>query len=123
VQPEENLGWCAAMNLGLRRAQELGLRYLLQLNADCEIESGALEALVDALEADAGVAGAMPLLHDGTRIWSAGSDLRFGPNQVKHRCHGLPLSEAPRATDARRLRSRRLCAAALLRDREHRRLR
>lgn len=94
-RPGHNLGWCAAMNHGIAFARARAMPYLLQLNADCEIEPEAIARLVDALEADPHVAAAMPLLHDGARIWSAGSELRFGPNQVRHRLHGRPLAEAP----------------------------
>jgi GT2 family glycosyltransferase len=51
-----NLGFSAGCNLGCRQATE---RYILFLNPDCILESGSLQYLLQALEADpkAGMAG------------------------------------------------------------------
>ncbi len=95
--PGRNLGYCAAINRGLARALEKDTPYLCLINADVRIEGDCLARLVEALEADPQVAGVGPLLTtaDGSRVWSAGSRLRFGPNQIAHRSHGSPSACAP----------------------------
>lgn len=98
LRPRENVGYCAAVNLGLERARELGYSLFLLVNNDTETDAGAIEGLVDALQSDASFAGVGPLLTTGggDRIWSAGAFLRFGPNEVIQRGIGQVIDEAPR---------------------------
>lgn len=97
VRPGKNLGYCAAINLGLARCIDEGIDYLCLVNTDIRIEPDCLARLVEALEPRPQVAGVGPLLttREGSRIWSAGSNLRFGPNEIAHRAHGLPCHSAP----------------------------
>jgi GT2 family glycosyltransferase len=98
IVPPSNIGYCAAVNIGLAQAIEHGYELLLLINNDTEIASGVIEGMVDVLGADDSVAGVGPLLttDGGDRIWSAGAFLRFGPNQVKQRGLGRRIEEAPR---------------------------
>ena len=97
VAPEKNVGYCAAVNIGVERAIERGDPLMLFVNNDTETEAGAIERLVDALLSERDVAGIGPLVTDakGSSIWSAGAFLRFGPNEVIQRGIGLPIDEAP----------------------------
>jgi GT2 family glycosyltransferase len=76
-----NEGFAAAVDLGAARARAL---YVLPLNADAELEPGAVAALVAALEADPGLGGAAPRILqveggardvDAARLYSAGMGL------------------------------------------------
>lgn len=98
VRPRCNVGYCAAVNLGLARAREAGIGLFLLVNNDTQTHEGAIEGLVDSLLADEDVAGVGPLLTTagGQKIWSAGAFLRFGPNEVIQRGIGQPIANAPR---------------------------
>ena len=97
LRPGTNVGYCAAVNLGLERARELEFALFLLVNNDTETDPGAIEGLVDAILSDESFAGVGPLLTTGgARIWSAGAFLRFGPNEVIQRGIGQAISEAPR---------------------------
>ncbi|MCA8972600.1 MAG: glycosyltransferase family 2 protein [Planctomycetes bacterium] len=98
LRPRTNVGYCAAVNLGLARARELGIELFLLVNNDTVTEPSAIESLVDALLGDETVAGVGPLLttERGKRIWSAGAYLRFGPNEVIQRAIGKTIDAAPR---------------------------
>ncbi len=54
-----NLGFAAAVNLGVRRT---GAAAVLVLNADTVLEAGALPTLLGALESDEGLGGVQPRL-------------------------------------------------------------
>lgn len=64
VARSENLGYSRGNNLGLAEAHG---RYLLLLNPDTEVEAGALEAMVDYMDAhpDVGVLGPRLVFADG----------------------------------------------------------
>jgi GT2 family glycosyltransferase len=72
IENSENVGFAAANNQALRQAQG---RYLVLLNSDTEVLSGALPHLVNALERhpEAGAAGPRMLNPDGTLQNSYGS--------------------------------------------------
>lgn len=59
-----NVGFAQACNQGARLTQG---RYLLFLNPDTVVEPGALEALVDYLEANPGVAAVGPVVDEGAQ--------------------------------------------------------
>lgn len=98
LRPGENVGYCAAVNLGLKRADALDYPLFLLVNNDTETEQGSIEGLVDALLSDEDAAGVGPLLTTagGDKIWSAGAFLRFGPNEVIQRGIGQGIEEAPK---------------------------
>ncbi len=95
--PGHNVGYCRACNIGIERAIERGIDYVLFVNNDTRTPQGTIEALVDTLAADSDAAGVGPLLTTqcGDCIWSAGSFFRFGPNEVRQRGLGRPLVSAP----------------------------
>ena len=79
--PGRNLGYCRAVNLGFRRAQEKGAEYVLLLNNDLRFGPDLLRLLLEALEADGAAGSAGPLILDPEgRVWSAGGVFRFGPS-------------------------------------------
>ncbi len=96
-RPGRNLGFCEAVNRGLREAAAGGIPYLCLANDDALPDPDCLRALATALEGDEDLAGVGPLLtcEGGTRIWSAGAFFRFGPNLVRHALAGRPIEEAP----------------------------
>jgi len=65
VRSERNLGFAAGCNLG---AKSTTRSYILFLNPDCVLEPGALQRLVEVLEAnpDAGMVGGLLIDPDGT---------------------------------------------------------
>jgi len=52
VESGGNLGFSGGNNVGMRRALEDGMRYVILLNNDTEVEAGFLAPLVQAMEAD-----------------------------------------------------------------------
>jgi GT2 family glycosyltransferase len=59
IQNKDNLGFACACNMGIQAATG---DYLLFLNPDCEVQAGALEKLIDAIETNERVGMAGPLL-------------------------------------------------------------
>jgi GT2 family glycosyltransferase len=77
----ENVGFAAALDLGASRTRA---PYVLPLNADTELEPGAVAALVAALDADPGLGGVAPRILQvegeardvgAARLYSAGQGL------------------------------------------------
>lgn len=52
IESGSNLGFSGGNNVGMRRAVADGMRYVMLLNNDTEVDAGFLEPLVNALEAD-----------------------------------------------------------------------
>jgi GT2 family glycosyltransferase len=83
IRSDENLGFTHAANLGARRANGT---YLVFLNNDTEVESGWLEALIDAAEdgPDVGAVGAMQVSPEGrireagVAVWSDATGMGYG---------------------------------------------
>lgn len=67
IRNNENLGYAAGNNVGIRTAIDRGATYVLVLNNDVTVEPGFLGPLVEALEADAMAAIAVPRLLDARR--------------------------------------------------------
>ncbi len=98
-----NLGYCAAVNHGLRWARARGCEYALLLNPDVRLPAGFLRPLVDVLAHDPSVAAVAPtmLQPDGT-VWSEGADVTFAPNLARLRHQGAPphpVTHGPEAVD------------------------
>jgi GT2 family glycosyltransferase len=77
----ENTGFAAAVNLGASRTRADSI---LVLNADTVLEPGAVELLLDALEADPGLGGVQPRIlqldasgggEEAVRVYSVGQSL------------------------------------------------
>ncbi len=76
IQNKENTGFTGGNNLGIKKALELGMDYILVLNPDTTVEKNAIEILVEALDDnDAGIVCPKILLEDRETIWFAGKDL------------------------------------------------
>lgn len=110
VQNDRNLGYAGGMNVGIRRALELGADHVLLLNNDVEVEPGAVAALVS--EAD-GAGALSPLItfasHPET-VWYAGAS--FDPKRGyhgRHRGFGRPAAEFTGVSE-----TERACGAAML---------
>lgn len=79
---EENLGFAAGTNVGIRRALEDAPRYVLLLNNDTEVVPATLTSLVAAAEErpEAGIVSPLILYADEERVWFRGSyRRRFWP--------------------------------------------
>lgn len=84
----ENQGFAAGVNVGIRRALQLGAEYVLILNNDALVAPKCLEELVLAAKADSMIGICVPkILHyyQPTRIWSAGAQWTRLPPRVKMR--------------------------------------
>ncbi len=89
VAPGRNLGYCRAVNQGMRKLISLGADYILLLNNDVRIREPLVAPLVEAMEADekSGSAGPKILYPDG-RIWCAGGVFHIGPSVTRLRGMG-----------------------------------
>ena len=114
VRSEENLGFAGGMNLGLRRALEVGADYALTLNNDTVVGAALVTALVEEAERrrDAGALCSKILFFDPPdRVWYAGA--RYDPRrgyQRRHRGYG----ERDGAAYADVVETERACGAAML---------
>lgn len=87
-QNEKNLGFAGGCNVGLRAARG---RYLALLNQDTQVRPGWLAALVQALEAGAGVVGSLALLPDGVTVQHAGGIVEWPTAIARHIGYGEAL--------------------------------
>ncbi len=114
VRSEQNLGFAGGNNLGIERALELGVDFVLVLNNDTEVEPGAVAALVDEARhtPDAGALCAKLLYADPPdRIWFAGAD--FDPRRgYNGRQRGYGDADGP--AFAAVAETDRACGAAML---------
>lgn len=114
LRSEQNLGFAGGMNLGLRRALELGSAYVVALNNDTEVEPRFVAELVAEAARRHGVAALCSkiLLFDQPDvIWYAGA--RYDPRrgyQGRHRGYG----ERDGAAYADVVETERACGAAML---------
>lgn len=95
---QENVGFPAACNVGIRRALEMGADYVLLFNTDAQATPGMLEALVRAAESDprVGIVGPAVLMEDGRTTWYRGGYFNSVLGYTKHPGMGRPF-EASRA--------------------------
>jgi GT2 family glycosyltransferase len=115
----KNTGFAAAVDLG---AERTAAPFVMPLNADTELEPGSVAALVAALEADPGLAGAAPRILqlegegrdvESARLYSAGQALTRDGRAVE-----IGAGE-PQGVEARRGREVfGVCGAACLLRRE-----
>jgi GT2 family glycosyltransferase len=91
IKAEENYGFSAGNNLGIRHALEQGADYVLLLNNDTEVEQGFLTKLVETAEQkrNAGIVTSKILVAgtDPPRIWCAGGELDFLHGKGVYRGH------------------------------------
>ena len=105
VRNERNLGYAGGMNVGIRRALELGADAVLLLNNDVEVEPGAIAALARGAEGAGAVCPVIVFADDPGRVWYSGA--RFDPRRGYNGRHLTDTIEAPRETE-------RICGAAVL---------
>jgi hypothetical protein len=115
----ENVGFAAAVNLGVARTSA---KSILVLNADTVLEPGSAERLVAALSADPGLAGVQPRLLqlvggtrdvEGARVYSAGQALTGDGRAIE-----LEAGEAQSPATLRGGEVFGVCGAACLMRRE-----
>lgn len=80
VENGANLGFCAGNNRGAERARDLGAQFLLFLNNDATVAPDAVARLVAAMESDASIGAASPLIFHATppdKVWFAAGNLHL----------------------------------------------
>ena len=105
IRNERNLGYAGGMNVGIRRALDLGADAVLLLNNDVEVEPGAIAALADAAERAGAVCPVIVFADRPERVWYSGA--RFDPRRGYNGRHLTDELQAPRETE-------RICGAAVL---------
>ncbi|MEM7203383.1 MAG: glycosyltransferase family 2 protein [Planctomycetota bacterium] len=100
---DDNLGYCAAMNLGIEWAQRRAADLVLFLNNDVRLPAGFLDPMVEVMARDSSVACVGPtMLRPDGLVWCQGGAIAFHPNMLKLRGEGgppAPSSEGPVAVD------------------------
>jgi GT2 family glycosyltransferase len=109
IRNERNLGYAGGMNVGIRRALELGADAVLLLNNDVEVEPGAVAALAAALDGAGAVCPLIVFADDPARVWYSGA--RFDPRRGYNGRHRTDRLESAAETE-------RICGAAVLIPRE-----
>jgi GT2 family glycosyltransferase len=64
IQNETNLGYTGGNNVGIRRALDMGVKYVLLLNNDTIVDPELLNNLVDEIESDSSIGIAGPTVFD-----------------------------------------------------------
>jgi GT2 family glycosyltransferase len=83
---DQNRGFSAGANIGIKRALDLGASYVCLLNNDTVVAPECLEHLIAAGENEPTAGIAVPKIYyhdDPTRIWSAGARWEAFPPRVK----------------------------------------
>lgn len=79
IKNEENLGYAAGNNMGIRFALERMADYVLLLNNDTEVEKDFLARLVNVAEKDKKIGIASPVIFNGynRQIWFSGGRINW----------------------------------------------
>lgn len=88
IENKENLGFTGGNNVGLERILSGNYDYVWILNNDTVVAENSLKYLLDAMEADLGIAAASgKILYDDPQnlIWYAGSRFNFWTLQAAHK--------------------------------------
>lgn len=91
IKAEENRGFAAGCNIGIRYALTHGADYVLLLNNDTIIDYRAIEKLVMAMEShyEVGIMGGkIYYYNDPSRIWYAGGKISFPSARCIHFKYG-----------------------------------
>lgn len=104
IETASNSGYAGGMNVGMRRAIELGAEYALLLNTDIEVKEGTLRAFRSAAEEHPDGAFFGPRLWDVHRTkerWSVGGYWDWGQGTVRtaYEYPGEIASKAPRQVE------------------------
>lgn len=105
IRNDRNLGYAGGMNVGIRRAVELGADAVLLLNNDVELEPGAIAALVSSAEGAGAVCPLIVFADNPARVWYSGAS--FDPRRGYNGRHRTDSLESVAETE-------RICGAAVL---------
>jgi GT2 family glycosyltransferase len=114
VALEQNMGFCAGMNAGARRATELGAEQLLFLNNDIEVDPHFVAALVDEAGRRPDAAALLPKIYladPPDRIWYFGAKL--DPRKGYQGAH-VGFNEVDEGQFSEVTETERACGAAML---------
>lgn len=86
IKNEENLGYAAGNNVGIRFALERMADYILLLNNDTEVEKDFLTRLVGAAEKDEKIGLASPVIFNGRnrQVWFSGGKIKWLAMKTAH---------------------------------------
>lgn len=92
IKNNENLGFAAACNQGMKVALDKGADFVFLLNNDAELRADTIAQLVLAAgrHPEGGLFAGKILSGDGRRIWCAGVDVGFYPNLQRMRGFNEP---------------------------------
>lgn len=116
IRSEENVGFAAGYNIGLRYAIRQNCDFLFLLNNDTVLAHDSLSVLVDALQANDELGLVMPKIYYADEpdvVWSAGADYRPWLGEVTNDWRGVP--DAP-FSSVRDITFAPFCAALFRRD-------
>lgn len=87
IKNEENLGFAAGNNVGIRFSLERMADYVLLLNNDTEVENDFLSKLIEVAESDASIGLISPVIFDGNtkEVWFSGGDILWKKMSSLHR--------------------------------------
>jgi GT2 family glycosyltransferase len=96
IQSDENLGFAAGNNLGIRFAMHLQADYIWLLNNDTVVDRQALSHLVNCMEAQPDLACATGQIryYDKPIIWNCGGNLTWSGSR-KYHFHGVDIAGVP----------------------------
>jgi len=86
IKNEENLGYAAGNNVGIRFALERMADYVLLLNNDTEVEKDFLTKLVEVEGKDEKIGIASPVIFDGhsRQVWFSGGEINWLTMKTQH---------------------------------------
>lgn len=86
IRNQENLGFSAGNNKGIKYALERGADYVMLLNYDIGLEKKSLFHLIEAAEKDTRIGVACPLIFekDNARVWFSGGKIKWIQMKAVH---------------------------------------
>jgi GT2 family glycosyltransferase len=86
IKNSENLGFSAGNNVGIKYALERDARYIFLLNYDAQVESNALNILIESMEKDKSIGLASPLIFKGNSkdVWFSGGKINWMKMKARH---------------------------------------
>jgi len=93
IQAEENLGYGACCNIGIRKGLEWGAEYFVVLNPDIDVDEEFLIRLLIALQAQkkTGIACPLTLSKSGKKIQSLGGNISLWTGRAKRRFYNKEI--------------------------------
>lgn len=87
IKNEENLGFAAGNNIGIRFALERMADFVLLLNNDTEVESVFLNKLIEVAQKDEKIGIASPIIFDGKtkEVWFSGGKILWNKMSSLHK--------------------------------------